>query len=277
MPAAAGVRAAAQAAPPGWRVGAQAAAGGPRRAWAYTPAMKLETSLVQDVTAAGLRVVVDSVRAAVAARGRAVLALSGGSTPLPLYRALADQDLPWERVWVAFGDERFVPLEHPDSNAGAALAAFLDRVPVPEEQVLTWPILEGDPHASAEAYRGKLEGALHGFPTFDLNLLGLGDDGHTASLFPGTGAVLQPGPTLALRAPDYAWPGGWRLSLSAPALSDSRTVLFLVSGASKARALREAFASDTASEPPTSAELDACPARAITARERLLLVTDVAF
>src|SRR5690606_25255195 len=97
--------------PPGWRVGAQAAAGGPRRAWAYTPAMKLETSLVQDVTAAGLRVVVDSVRAAVAARGRAVLALSGGSTPLPLYRALADQDLPWERVWVAFGDERFVRSE----------------------------------------------------------------------------------------------------------------------------------------------------------------------
>lgn len=239
--------------------------------------MEFQRVVADDAAAAAQPLIEAVIARAVEERGRAIVALPGGSSPLPLFRGLVNAHLPWSQVWVTFGDERFVPLEHPDSNAGAALAAFLDRVPVPEEQVLTWPILEGDPHASAEAYRGKLEGALHGFPTFDLNLLGLGDDGHTASLFPGTGAVLQPGPTLALRAPDYARPGGWRLSLSAPALSDSRTVLFLVSGASKARALREAFASDTASEPPTSAELDACPARAITARERLLLVTDVAF
>ncbi len=229
-----------------------------------------------DVTEAALPVVVQTIRGAVAARGRAILALSGGSTPVPLYRRLAGADLPWDRLWVTIGDERFVPSDHPDSNAGAAMEAFLGQVPIPEEQLLFWPILE-DPFASAEAYRGLVERALGGWPTLDLNLLGLGDDGHTASLFPNTGAVLRPGPTLALRAPDDVNPGGWRLSMSAAALSDSRTVLFLVSGAAKAQALEATFGPEALDEPADEQLLDAYPARAIGARERLLLVTDVEF
>lgn len=239
--------------------------------------MRPEKLLAPDVTAAALPLFERAVVRAVAERGRAVVALCGGSTPLPLFRALAQADLPWDRLWVAFGDERFVPLDHQDSNAGAAMRAFLGQVPVPEQQVLTWPILE-QPHASAEAYRGLLESALGDFPTFDLNLLGLGSDGHTASLFPGTGAVLLPGPTLAVRAPQGVTPGGWRLSLSASALSDSREVLFLVSGAGKTEALRRTFGDDQADDAPLGdAQLDAQPARAITAHERLLLVTDVSF
>ena len=169
---------------------------------------------VADPAAAALPLVEASIVGAVAERGRAVVALPGGSSPLPLFRLLAAADLPWDRLWVTFGDERFVPLNHEHSNAGAALAAWLDHVPIPRQQVLTWPIL-ADPAESAYEYRRAVEAALGAFPTFDLNLLGLGDDGHTASLFPGTGAVLLAGPTLAVTAPDYAAPGGWRLSMSA--------------------------------------------------------------
>lgn len=238
--------------------------------------MRTDELVVDDVAAAALPLVERAIVEAVAERGRAVLALCGGSSPVPLFRLLAGTDLPWRSVWVTFGDERFVPVEHAHSNAGAAIREFLGAVPVPPEQVLTWPIL-ADPAESAHAYRERLEEAFGGFPTFDLNLLGLGDDGHTASLFPGTGAVLLEGPTLAVRAPAHASPGGWRLSMSASALSDSRQVLFLVLGANKAPALRATFGAGARSAPRSASELDAHPARAITARERLTLITDVAF
>jgi 6-phosphogluconolactonase len=231
---------------------------------------------VADPAAAALPLVEAIVVGAVAERGRAVVALPGGSSPLPLFRLLAAADLPWDRLWVTFGDERFVPLNHEHSNAGAALAAWLDHVPIPRQQVLTWPIL-ADPAESAYEYRRAVEAALGAFPTFDLNLLGLGDDGHTASLFPGTGAVLLAGPTLAVTAPDYAAPGGWRLSMSAAALSDSREVIFLVVGANKAPALERTFGAAALAAPRDDSTLDAHPARAITARDRLTVITDASF
>ncbi len=238
--------------------------------------MRTEKLVVEDVAAAALPLVEASIVSAVAERGRAVLALCGGSSPVPLFRLLAQADLPWQHVWVTFGDERFVPVEHAHSNAGAAIREFLGEVPVPREQLLTWPILE-DPAESAHAYRERLEAAFGGFPTFDLNLLGLGDDGHTASLFPGTGAVLLEGPTLAVLAPAYASPGGWRLSMSASALSNSREVLFLVLGENKTAALRATFGREAREAAQSASELDAHPARAITARERLTLITNVPF
>lgn len=251
--------------------------------------MEVEKIVATDVAAAALPLVEAAILNAVAENGRAVVALPGGSSPLPLFRALRSSDLPWERLWVAFGDERFVPLDHEHSNAGAAIRELLGHVPVPEGQVLTWPILD-DPAESAHAYRELLERALGAFPIFDLNLLGLGDDGHTASLFPGTGAALLEGPTLAVHAPDYVAPGGWRLSLSASALSASQHVLFLVVGQNKLQALRRTFgdlttradgahgASPTAAGAEAgAAELDANPARAITALRRLSVVTDVSF
>lgn len=238
--------------------------------------MRAEPLTVSDVGAAALPLVIEAVDAAVAARGRAIVSLCGGSSPLPLYRRLAAADLPWDRLYVTFGDERFVPLDHPDSNAGAAIEAFLGTVPVPEEQLLTWPILDSA-WASAEAYRGLLERTFGGLPTVDLTLLGLGDDAHTASLFPGTGAVLLDGPTLAVQAPDYAQPGGWRLTMSAPALSDSRQVFFLVAGAGKVPALRRTFGAEAPEEPLTDTERDALPALSIGAHDRLLLITDVEF
>ena len=201
--------------------------------------------------------------ASVAAHGRFLVALAGGSTPLPMYRALAGRpDLPWQHTRVFWGDERFVPSGDPDSNAGAAFEALLSSVPVPEEQVFPWPHLDS-PEASAEAYGRTLEGELGQDGAFDLTLLGLGSDAHTASLFPGTGAALQDGATLVVR------PEGERvrLSLGAGLLGRSRTVAFLVQGEGKRAALEGTLAGE--------GELDRYPARAIGARERLVVFTDL--
>ncbi len=237
----------------------------PRAEPPYTRAMRDPEILhVDDVAAAGLALFEATQRAAVAARGRFAVALSGGSTPLPMYRALAARsDLPWHATWVAWGDERYVPLDHRDSNAGAARKAFLDATPVPGEQVLPWPHL-ATPEDSASAYAATLRGALGDAPVFDLTLLGLGADGHTASLFPGTGAALASGMTLVVRPPDQPQT---RLSLGAAALSRSRVVAFLVRGEEKREALHATLNG--------TGDLDRFPARAISSLERLLVITDL--
>ncbi len=248
----------------------------------YSGMAEAEIMRVADVTEAALPVVTHAVREAVALRGRAILVLAGGHTPLPLYRRLATADLPWDRVHVFWGDERFVDLTDPNSNAGAAMSAFLDRVGVPESQIHVWPILH-TPEASAAAYHGELEQTLGRHPVFDVTLLGLGDDAHTASLFPETGDVLREGLTFATEAPPAAAVRD-RLTLGAPALSCSRLVIFLVTGQDKLPALRATFrpeAPTLAQGRPlpaeTARELDAHPARAVTALERLLLITDQDF
>ncbi len=219
---------------------------------------------VDDVPRAAAELFEEVMRASVEARGRFVVTLSGGSTPLPCYRQLASRrGLPWRHTWVTWGDERFVPHDHPDSNAGAARKALLDSVPVPEAQVLAWPYLE-TPEASAELHAARLREALGGEPVFDLSLLGLGADGHTASLFPGTGSALRDELTLSVRPSVTAQA---RLSLSAPALSRSRVVAFLVEGEGKRTALEATLAGE--------GDLDRYPARAISALERLWVLTDL--
>lgn len=226
--------------------------------------LDFEIRSVPDVARAALALFEQVMRASVDARGRFVVALSGGSTPLPLYRTLARRtDLPWHATWALWGDERFVPLGHPDSNAGTAKHAFLDAVGVPPDQVLPWPHL-ATPEASAEAYADSLRGALGPEPAFDLTFLGLGADGHTASLFPGTGAALRSELTLVVR-PEVT--SGPRLSLGAPALSRSRVVAFLVTGAAKRAALEATLAAE--------GDLDRFPARAVSAVERGLVLTDL--
>ena len=171
---------------------------------------------------------------AVAQRGRFVVALAGGGTPLAAYRQLAERrDLPWERVLVTWGDERLVPLDHEDRNERSAREALLSHVGVREEHVLGWG--EGDDAALlARAHEQRLRGALGDPPWFDLVLLGLGADAHTASLFPGTGSVFAPGLATVGTAPD----GRARLTLTPRALSHAEEVLVLVSGADKRDALR---------------------------------------
>jgi 6-phosphogluconolactonase len=185
---------------------------------------------------------------AVQTRGVATVALSGGSTPRALHALLAGDAtlrarVPWERVHVFWGDERHVPPDDPDSNYRMARETLLTRVPIPASHVHRIRAEEPDAAAAAAAYeeelrdfftaRGLLAGML---PRFDLVLLGMGADGHTASLFPGSGAVHE-----ARRLVDAPWVPKLqtsRITLTPPTLNAASVVVFLVSGTEKAETLQ---------------------------------------
>lgn len=203
----------------------------------------------------------------VSEHGRFFVNLSGGSTPLKMYAWLTAEHAGapfWEHTHFFWGDERFVPHDHPDSNYGAAKAALLDSLGIAAANVHPWPYHEGDPDSAAADYADLLQQTLGDAP-FDLTLLGLGDDAHTASLFPGTGAVFDEGLTTVVRPPGKET----RLSLTSKMLSHSRTVVFLVQGESKREALERTLA---ATDDPN---FDRTPARAISAHEALVWLTDV--
>lgn len=181
-------------------------------------------------------------------RGRFSLGLSGGSTPEPLYRALATERftryLDWSHVHVFWGDERCVPPDHADSNFRMAREALLDQVPLPADHIHR---IEGelDPELAAARYEqvlttffGQQEtGDIPSRPRFDVLILGMGDDGHTASLFPGTTAL---GEQVRWVVPNYVDKlGVWRVTLTALAINSAAHILFLVSGTEKAGVLRK--------------------------------------
>jgi 6-phosphogluconolactonase len=193
---------------------------------------------------------------AIAQRGHFAVALAGGSTPAGLYRLLAREpyrsQIDWERVWLAFGDERSVPPDSPDSNYRMVRETLLDPLPASEQNV--WRIRgEWPGEAAADAYaetlraaqqaprdgaRPLLESSREGQPRFDLILLGMGDDGHTASLFPGMPALAEARrPVVASGVPDYVLPHLGRVTLTLPVLNAAAHVVFLVAGAKKAPAV----------------------------------------
>ena len=214
---------------------------------------------------------VSLARAGVAARGGYRIALAGGSTPTTLYRLLATEfrdQVPWSQVHCFWGDERYVPPADPRSNAGRARAALLDHLPIPASQVHPMETDHPDPATAARAYEAVLRQHLPDRgPAFDLTLLGLGSDGHTASLFPGTPA-LEEGErrVVATRVP--ADPPD-RLTLTLPLLNRSRVVFFLVSGAAKGPAVA-AILRDR------DAAAARYPAARIRPRERLCWFLDAA-
>lgn len=171
------------------------------------------------------------------------VALSGGRTPLETYRNLAAEPLRlsvhWPSVQFFWGDERFVPPDHPDSNYRAAREALLDVLPIPEENVYPVPTGAGSPEAAASAYQETLLGAFRveppGSPRFDLILLGLGADGHTASLFPGA-LPREAKKTLVAPVRGHGKPPD-RITLTPAALNAAREVMFLVAGEEKAEVL----------------------------------------
>ena len=171
---------------------------------------------------------------AIAARGRFTIALSGGNTPKPVYQRLASAALDWTRVHVFFGDERCVPPDDPRSNYHMARAALLDHVAIPAENVHRMRG-EDPPEAAAEAYAADLRTALGEDGRLDLVLLGLGHDGHTASLFPGLAAVTETRRTVMACYVEFV--GMWRLTLTPPTINAARRVAFLVAGADKAEVL----------------------------------------
>jgi 6-phosphogluconolactonase len=170
-----------------------------------------------------------------AERDRAQIALAGGETPKAAYRLLGQQHLPWDRVDVLLGDERWVPADDPSSNARMVRETLLAEGPGRQACLHAVPTALATPEQGAEAYADVLQ-TLCGTtpPVLDLVVLGLGDDGHTASLFPGTAA-----PSVVDRAVTLGEGKGLpRVTLTAPTLSAARQVLFLVSGAGKVQALQ---------------------------------------
>ena len=182
---------------------------------------------------------------AVAARDRFTVALSGGSTPRSTYALLASREfatrVDWPRTHVFWGDERCVPPDHPDSNYHVAREALLDHVPIPQRNVHR---IRGEmePGQAADEYERKLRGffdvrAGELSPHFDLILLGMGGDGHTASLFPGTAAIHEEDRWVAAHyVPKLS---AWRMTLTPAVINAAVHVTFLVAGASKAQRLRE--------------------------------------
>ena len=180
-------------------------------------------------------------------RGRFTLVLAGGSTPRKTYALLAAGDgetnIDWSRTSLFFGDERHVPRDDPRSNYRMAHESLLAIAPIATEQVLGVPIDSTTAEQCADEYAAALvkffalpAGSM---PIFDLILLGLGDDGHTASLFPGAAALRVTDRMATWSPPGVLPPPVDRITLTYPALNAARHVMFLVAGASKAKALRD--------------------------------------
>ena len=196
---------------------------------------------LESLSRAAAALLVRQANLAVAARGRFSVALAGGATPRRTYELLAASPLadqaPWDRVHVFWGDERCVPLTDPRSNARLAKEAWLDRVPVPGHQIHPLDCAL-DPAAAARQYEAQLREFFAGQPPIlDLVFLGLGDDGHTASLFPGTTVLAE---TERWAAAVYvAGQDLHRVTLTAPLINQAAMVVFLVAGGAKAGVLKE--------------------------------------
>ena len=179
---------------------------------------------------------------AVKARGVFRIALSGGNTPRPVYEALAGLDLPWDKWEITFGDERCVPPDNDQSNFRMARLAWFDPARIPAASILRMAG-ESDPAAAAAKYETELLARSTPY-VHDLVLLGMGDDGHTASLFPGTEALgIIDRLVVANYVPKFS---SYRLTFTYPLLNAARHVCFLVSSAGKEAVLKEVLAGNHA-------------------------------
>jgi 6-phosphogluconolactonase len=200
----------------------------------------------EDLAQAAAEAFVESAQQAIARSGRFAVALAGGSTPKRLYRLLADapycRQIDWSRLLIFWNDERAVPPDHPESNYKMAWDALLGRVPIDPAHVWRMRGEARDADQAAADYQQQIAAALEvpaegPAPSLDLILLGIGDDGHTASLFPFTEALEEP----------YRWVTANhvpqkqmnRLTMTLPILNGAGRVVFLVTGANKATVLRK--------------------------------------
>ena len=177
------------------------------------------------------KLIAAKARAAVAARGRFVMAVSGGHTPWQMLRVLANEVVPWESVHVVQVDERIAPAGDPDRNLTHLQESLLEHAPLPAEQIYAMPVEEPDLESAARNYARTLQQIAGTPPVLDLAHLGLGPDGHTASLVPDD-------PVLKINDRDVALTGIYqnhrRMTLTYPMLNRSRQILWLVTGAGKA-------------------------------------------
>jgi 6-phosphogluconolactonase len=218
-----------------------------------------------------LELILSKIDTAISSRGIFTIALSGGSTPKPLYEAMAKQNLPWDKIHVFWGDERYVAPTHPDSNELMARQAWLDKVDIPAQNIHAIPTLEGNPQISAANHQQHLLEFFNiapgnitpeTFPSLDVTLLGMGDDAHTASLFPHTEALKITDKLVTVGNKDTSL----RITFTYPFINASRCVIFLVAGASKQPALASVFAPE--------ADNFAYPSRFIKPQEELWWLLD---
>ena len=183
------------------------------------------------VARAAASMIAEKARSGVAARGRFIMAVSGGRMPWMMLRALSNQDMPWEKVHVVQVDERVAPAGHPDRNLTHLRDSLLTYAPLPMDHIYAMPVEAADLEAAAAQYAATLQELAGSPPVLDLAHLGLGSDGHTASLIPGD-------PVLKVIEADVALTGMYqgrrRMTLTYPILNHSRCILWLVTGSEKA-------------------------------------------
>ena len=202
---------------------------------------------------------IDIADAAIAARGKFHVALSGGSTPQRLYERLREPPfidrIKWDRVYIYFGDERMVPPDHRDSNYRMAREALLDHVPIPASQICRMEGETTNPSDAATKYARTLTSLLpmsaQGVVQFDLLLLGVGTDGHIASLFPGTSILHERARLVEAVYVEHL--DSWRISITLPVIDQGRHVIVLVGGDAKAEIMKNVFT--TRRSPPYPVQL----------------------
>ena len=198
------------------------------------------TSLIQRTQ----DIILTKIKDAIESKNQCSIALAGGGTPKPLYESLASQDLPWEKIHFFWGDERYVPAKHSDSNQLMARQSWLDRIDIAESNIHPMLTNGNSPQEDAAIHEQELRsffGVAEGqFPVFDLIILGIGDDAHTASLFPNTPVLRETQKAIAVGNKS----GQPRITFTVPLINQADCVLFLVAGANKRDALQHIFASD---------------------------------
>ena len=187
------------------------------------------------------RWIAQQIRQSVQQRGRCVLAVSGGTTPQAMFAALAKDHVPWDAVHLVQVDERLAPLGDDSRNLTHLQQDLLDRIPLPRKQVYRMPAEADDPVAAASHYSKTLEALAGAPPVFDIVHLGLGDDGHTASLVPGDAVLEVRDEEVAVTA---FYKGRRRMTLTYPALDRARHRLWLVTGSAKAAMLARLLQGD---------------------------------
>ncbi len=209
-------------------------------------ALITEFADLESLSAAAAEAIAETASRAAAERGRFSLALSGGGTPRRTYERLAALRMPWESTHIFWGDERCVPRENPASNYRMARETLLSRAAIPAANIHPMPCDPASAEAGARSYEAELRSFFGAEPAFDLILLGLGPDGHTASLFPGE-PTLHESKRWVLSTPGRAAnPPVPRLTLTYPAISASRGVLLLAAGAGKKALVESAARGDAA-------------------------------
>ena len=229
------------------------------------PAVKILSS-PESLAASAAEHILHTGTSAINQRGRFTFVLAGGSTPMHVYSLLGRESntsgLDWERVYIFWGDERCVPSDHTDSNFRAAKESLLDNVPLPEKNIHRIPS-EMPPEEAARLYQAQLKSSLSGpkeiincVPAFDLILLGMGEDGHTASLFPCSPALEERNKwAVAVTHKNPPPPLVDRITLTLPVINNASHVVFLVSGRKKAHAFEQVFSKDKDSHPLLPAAL----------------------